>query len=536
MRYLNPKQPKQAFQFLLNSPYVVDKTGILSTLAPFINVENRFVCVTRPRRFGKTVNANIIACFLARGLDATGLFEGTIVSHDSQAMQHLGNHDVIYLDFSQMPASCETYADYIGSFSQGIVDDLRMTWPQARLPEGIGVVQAFEELYIQLDTSFVFVIDEWDSMFFNLKFTQDDQQSFLMFLKQLLKGKPYVELAYMTGILPIAKHSTGSELNMFVEYSAADDPKFERFFGFTEDEVRGLCKVHEQRVSSPRVTYDGLAFWYDGYLNDDGGRRFNPRSVVLALADDALKSYWTDSGPYDEIYYYIEHDVAAVRDDVVRLVAGEKVSVRLVGYAASAMSLTTKDEIFSAMVVYGFLTYHDGYVSIPNHELMLQFERVLGKEKMGYVARLAQRSEEMLAATLHGDTPVMCEIIQAAHDQEVPLLRYANESDLAALVNLVYLAARDRYDVRREEPCGRGIADVAFVPRDSVDPTTPPFIVELKAGGTVEEALGQIKARGYAARFRDGLLGTVSPQPPLAVAIVWDPKNKVHDCAVERLG
>ena len=305
MRYLNSKQPKQAFQFLLNSPYVVDKTGILSTLAPFINVENRFVCVTRPRRFGKTVNANIIACFLTRGLDATGLFEGTVVSHDSQAMRHLGNHDVIYLDFSQMPASCETYADYIGSFSQGIVDDLRTTWPQARLPEGIGVVQAFEELYIQLDKSFVFVIDEWDSMFFNLKFTQDDQQSFLMFLKQLLKGKPYVELAYMTGILPIAKHSTGSELNMFVEYSAADDPRFERFFGFTEDEVRGLCKVHEQRVSSPRVTYDGLAFWYDGYLNDDGGRRFNPRSVVLALADDALKSYWTDSGPYDEIYYYM---------------------------------------------------------------------------------------------------------------------------------------------------------------------------------------------------------------------------------------
>lgn len=535
MRYLNPKQPKQAFQFLLNSPYVVDKTGILSTLVPFINVENRFVCVTRPRRFGKTVNANIIACFLARGLDAGGLFEKSNVALDPAAMRHLGNHDVIYLDFSQLPSPCESYEDYIGGFSRGIVADLRAAWPEAQLPEDIGVPQAFEELNIQLGKSFVFVVDEWDSMFFNPLFNQADQQAFLMFLKQLLKGKAYVELAYMTGILPIAKHSAGSELNMFVEYSAADDPKFDGFFGFTDDEVRALCEVHERRVSDPRVTYDGLAFWYDGYLNDDGGRRFNPRSVVLALNDDALKSYWTDSGPYDEIYYYIEHDVAAVRDDVVRLVAGEKVPVRLVGYAASAMSLTTKDEIFSAMVVYGFLTYHDGCVSIPNHELMLQFERVLGKEKMGYVARLAQRSDEMLMATLHGDVATMTEIIQAAHDQEVPLLRYANESDLAALVNLVYLAARDHYDVRREEPCGHGIADVAFIPREPANPATPPFVVELKAGGTVDEALEQIKTRDYVARFRDGLLGTASCQPPLAVAIVWSPKDKTHACAVERL-
>lgn len=154
------------------------------------------------------------------------------------------------------------------------------------------------------------------------------------------------------------------------------------------------------------------------------------------------------------------------------------------------MSLTTKDEIFSAMVVYGFLTYHRGCVSIPNHELMLQFERVLDKECMGYVARLARRSEEMLAATLCGDTDTMADIIQAAHDQEVPLLRYANESD--ALVNLVYLAARDRYDVRREEPCGHGVADVAFIPRHADDATTPPFVVELKSGGTVDQALGQI--------------------------------------------
>lgn len=535
MRYLNSERTKRAFGYLLNSPYVVDKTGIVSTLVPFIGVENRFVCVTRPRRFGKTVNANIIACFLTRGLDAAAMFEGLEASHDPCAMVHQGAHDVIYLDLSELPDYCESYGDYIAHLSRGVVADLRAAYPEVEFPPDAGITEALGEVFTQTGRGFVFVMDEWDSMFFNPLFSPEDQRSYLMFLKQLLKSKPYVELAYMTGILPIAKHSTGSELNMFDEYSAADDPLFERYFGFTEDEVHRLCAIHAARVPKPRVDYEGLKYWYDGYLNDDDERRFNPRSVALALSRDHLKSYWTESGPYDEIYYYIRNDVASVRDDLVRMVAGEPVEAQMRNYAASSMSLTTKDEIFSAMVVYGFLTYHDGCVSIPNHELMLKFQEVLAKEEMGYVARLARRSKEMLEATLRGDTDTMVEVIQAAHDQEVPLLRYAYEADLAALVNLVYLAARDRYWVRREEPAGRGVADVAFIPKDPHDRRYPPFVVELKCGGSTEEALGQIRERGYARLFADGLMGEKPSLPPLAVAIVWDSKNKVHAVAVEEL-
>lgn len=199
------------------------------------------------------------------------------------------------------------------------------------------------------------------------------------------------------------------------------------------------------------------------------------------------------------------------------------------------MSLTTKDEIFSAMVVYGFLTYRGGCVSIPNHELMLKFQEVLVKEEMGYVARLARRSKEMLEATLCGDTDTMVGVIQAAHDQKVPLLRYAYEADLAALVNLVYLSAQDRYWVRREEPAGRGVADVAFIPKDPHDRRCPPFVVELKCDGSVEEALSQICERGYTRLFADDLVEEKPSQPPLAVAIVWDSKNKVHAAAVDEL-
>lgn len=298
-------------------------------------------------------------------------------------MAHLGAHNVIYIDFSELPDMYGGFGDYLDAIRSGVVDDLREQYPQVGIAPGPELIDALMSVYNATHDRFVFVMDEWDSMFFNPLFSSEDQRAYLMFLKQLLKSKPYVELAYMTGILPIAKHSTGFELNMFTEYSAADDPKFERYFGFTEEEVRRLCAIHEACVPKPRVDYAGLKYWYDDYLNDDDERRFNPRSVALALSDDRLKSYWTESGPYDEIYYYVRNDVASVRDDLVRMVAGEPVEAQMCNYAASSMSLTTKDEIFSAMVVYGFLTHRDGYVSIPNHELMLKFQEVLSKEEMG---------------------------------------------------------------------------------------------------------------------------------------------------------
>ena len=243
--------------------------------------------------------------------------------------------------------------------------------PEAGVEPRIGLFAAHECVYDVTKAQFCFIMDEWDSLFFNPLFTEDGQRSFLMLLKQLLKTKPYVELSHMAGILSIAKHSTGSELNMFVEYGAVEDLRYDRFFGFTQD-VCELCARHLACTPDARVGYEGLEHWYDGYLTEDGERRFNPRSVVLALIDDSLRSCWTESGPYDEIHCYVRNNIAAVRDDLVRMAAGEPERAEMENYAASSMSLSTKDEIFSAMVVYGFLTYYDGCVSIPNHVLMLK--------------------------------------------------------------------------------------------------------------------------------------------------------------------
>ncbi len=548
MRYINSFESKTLFQRMKRSDYFVDKSELVSAVVSSMGIENCYLCLTRPRRFGKSTNARMLACFLSRGLDAGDLFNDLKIAKDKEVMQHFGCHDVIYIDFSLLPQKCENYQDYITFITDGIISDIRELYPEVEFLENqADVFDALSRVFAKTGKRFTFVMDEWDSMFFNDKFCEADQKEFLMFLKQLLKGRAYVELAYMTGILPIAKHSTGSELNMFTEFSAAEDPRFDDYFGFTEDEVRALCKVHKTRLNnlgkSPKIDYDDLKFWYDGYFAVDGTSRFNPRSVVLALGDDCLRSYWTESGPYDEIYYYVQHNIDDVRDDLARMVAGEKVRAKMRNYAASSMTLNTKDEIFSAMTVYGFLTYYNGCVSIPNHELMLKFQDVMEKKDMQYVAKLAKRSEETLAATLRGDEDMVAEVVQAAHDQEIPLFRYAYEADLAALINLVYLSARDRYFVKREQPAGKGVADIAFVPMHPEDAALTPFIVELKVAQDFENAkeaalraIEQIKEKNYISTFKDALTnGQTYANEPLAVAISWDPKSKDHACKIEQL-
>jgi hypothetical protein len=307
------------------------------------------------------------------------------------------------------------------------------------------------------------------------------------------------------------------------------------YFGFTESEVDDLYNRFLKHQRFPLVDRNGLRKWYDGYHTKSGERVYNPRSVVLALTNNNLGNYWTSAGPYDEIYYYINHNVDAVREALAQMIAGIPVPAKVSEYAATSMELTTKDEIFSAMIVYGFLSYDHGYVSIPNKELMDKFRDMLMKENtLGYIHQLAKVSQKMLYATLHGDTETMVQILEYAHNTESPLLSYNNESDLTTLVNLVYLQARDTYRMEREDKAGTGYVDFIFYPE--VDQHADGIILELKVNHTAEEALEQIKKRKYALKF-EGRLGETSKYTGriLGVGIAYHKDTKVHECKVEVL-
>ncbi len=532
--FFNSKGPYADYCETVSDPYFVDKSMLIQELIPALGKKNRFFCITRPRRFGKSVMANMVAAFFGKSVDSSSLFAQLEIAGHEKYREHLNQHNVIYIDFSRMPENCDSYQSYINRIQNGLKEDLIQEYPDITLDPAKAVWDNLQQLFEKKGEKFIFVMDEWDAIFHKSFVRNEEKEKFLEFLRNLLKGQVYAELAYMTGVLPIAKYSSGSELNMFLEYDMATRKKFSEYFGFLDTEVDVLFKIYEQKTEKPEITREELCNWYDGYCTATGKRLYNPRSVVCALTDNELSNYWTSSGPYDEIFYYIRNNIKDIRKDLAFMAAGERIGIMLQGYAALETELETKNQIYSAMVVYGLLTYQDGAVFIPNKELMDKYnELLITNDSLGYIHRLAKVSEKMLAATLSGDTEAMVDILKFAHDTESPILTYSNETELSAVVNLVYLAARDRYRVEREDKAGEGFVDFIFYPERRDDAG---IILELKVDSTPDEAIRQIRNKGYLLRFQGKLAEKEKYRGRiLAVGISYDKKTKIHSCKIEVL-
>lgn len=536
--YLNSITPYTLYKSESLSPYFVDKTLMLRELFPYVSAGNRHICITRPRRFGKTIMANMISSFFQKASDSSDVFDSLAISQVDDYRRYKNQYNVIRIDFSKMPRNCDSYTQYIERIEALLIEDVKDAFPQVKINEADAVGDILESIFVQCGEKFIFVLDEWDFIFHRDFINEIDKEKYVAFLSNLLKDRPYVVLSYMTGILPIAKYSSGSELNMFAEFTMVNSPMFGEYFGFTDDEVDDLYRRYivecDRQHKEKSVTRKGLRDWYNGYYTKSGERVYNPRSVVFALQFNNLANYWTSSGPYDEIYYYIRNNISDVRDDLALMISGESVTAKIQEYAATSMNLSTRDEIYSAMVVYGFLSYLNGKVCIPNRELMEKFDELLVKnESLGYVYRLAKESEKMLKATLAGDTLTMERILEFAHNTEVPLLSYNHETELSAIVNLVYLAARDSYRVEREDKAGTGYVDFIFYPYDT---TADCIILELKVDHTPDEAIAQIIDKKYALKFMPKLAGQkIYTGRILAVGIGYWKESKKHSCKVEEI-
>lgn len=532
--YLNSKMPYDMYKKITLNPYFVDKTLLLDEIIPSFDSINCYCCVTRPRRFGKTIMANMIGAFFGKTDRKDRIFDQLAVSENAGYQSHLNRHDVIYIDFSRAPKGCRNYEQYITRIEQGIMRDLIAAYKDCDIRPEDSVWDALQNIYEKTDHKFLFVLDEWDAVFHMPFILKENQQEYLMFLKWMLKDQSYVEFVYMTGVLPIAKYSSGSELNMFTEYDMTTSEKFSGYFGFSDREVDRLYEIYQKKTAFPKFSRDELRVWYDGYYTATGMRLYNPRSVVLALTDNQLRNYWTSSGPYDELFYYIRNNVESVKDDLILMVSGERVSTDIGQFSAVSMEINSREQIYSAMVIYGLLTYENGEVLIPNKELMDKYnELFVSRDSLGAVYHLARKSEQMLKATIEGDTKTMGEILQFAHNTESPVLSYNNETELSAVVNLCYLSARNKYWVEREDKAGKGFADFIFYPKRKSDDC---IILELKVDSTPEEAIAQIKSKDYMLRFREKLgeeqryTGRI-----LAVGISYSKETKEHSCRIEVL-
>ncbi len=516
--YLNTNKPLENYKNLYRSKYFVDKSLLIEKLSEVIETSDKYICVTRPRRFGKSSVADMVGAYYSKAVDSKEIFDTLNIGKTANYEEHLNKYNVISISFNKLSDRGNAYTDYIGMIKTSIINDIVEQYPEIS-PEKYFTIS---DMINDTNDKFIFIFDEWDYIFTNNLF-EENQNDFLEFLRNLLKDQPYVSLAYMTGVLPIKKYSSGSALNMFDEFTFLKDRTFDEYFGFTEDEVIKLCDKNKN------ISFKELENWYNGYLTAKGIKVYNPRSVVKALQNNYCESYWTNTGSMDEVAEYLKYNTLEIRDDVIEMVSGGEIDIIIdEEFRAGQEKPRIKEEIYSAMIVLGFLSYSDGYLRIPNKELMKEFEKALRDKAFGYVSEIIENSKIMLKATVKGDTKTVESILHGIHNSEIPILQYNDENSLSCVLTLAYLSARDTYRVEREEKTGKGYADFTFHPRRKND---VPFIVELKKDELPEVAINQVREKEYVEKLK----GENEDKKVLAVAICYDSKSKEHRCKIEEI-
>ena len=516
--YLNTNKPLINYMNLYRSKYFVDKSSMIEKLNEVIETSDKYICITRPRRFGKSSVIDMLGSYYSIAVDSKDVFDNLKISSFPSYTEHLNKYNVINISFNDLSERGNTYEDYIEMIRTSITKDIVEKYPHIN-PENYFNISS---MIRDTNDKFIFLLDEWDYIFNNSLF-EENQNNFLEFLRNLLKDQPYVALCYMTGVLPIKKYSSGSALNMFDEFTFLKDRKFGRYFGFTEEEVIDLCRKNNE------IKFEHLQTWYNGYLTAKGLKIYNPRSVVKALQNDFCESYWTNTGAMDEVAKYLKYNTLEIRDDVIEMISGGEIDLIIdEEFRAGQREPKTKEEIYSAMIVLGFLSYHDGYLKIPNKELMKEFEKTLRDKSFGYVSQIIENSRKMLKATVNGDTATVESILHDIHNSEIPILQYNDENSLSCVLTLAYLSARDTYRIEREEKTGKGYADFTFHPRRKNDTA---FIVELKKDENVDVAINQIKSKEYVQKFKE----ENQHKKVLAVAICYNSREKEHCCKIEEI-
>lgn len=517
--FLNRSNSGEGFRELLNGKLFVDKTMLIREMNERLSTKEKWVCVSRARRFGKTMALEMLAAYYTKGLYPAHLFEGLKIEKDPTFFRHLNNHNVIMINFNEYFNKSTPVEKGIERMSQFLIRDLKNAYP--------GVIEKETDAALCLDmvcqvkgARFIFLIDEWDSIFRERRGETQEHERFLDFLRTLFKDKSYVELVYITGILPVKKYNTGSALNMFHEFTMLEPKRLAPYFGFSEQEVRNLCQKQS------KLSFDELKEWYDGYYMGDAGAVFNPRSVTEALSEGKCYDYWNRTGGFFELEEYITKDFDGMGETIVALMADERVSVNVLGFSNDLDSFQDRDEVITALIHMGYLTYVDEQVRIPNKEIKEEFANTVKKLSWGTVSYLLRQSRKLLDATKRGDEELVARLLEVVHDDMQEFKEYNNEHTLKCVIHLAYYAAQDEYELRFEAPSGKGFADCIMIPRQK---SAPGIILELKYNKSAEEALAQIQERHY-----ERILEKITSEC-LLVGINYDKKTKKHECRMKRL-
>ena len=545
--YLNPG--KMSYQMAVNSEIFVDKTEMILYLNSVVNTSQRFVCVSRPRRFGKTMAADMLCAYYGRDAGSRELFEKCKVSGDRDDGlpwdAYLGEFNVIRIVMTDFMEGASSIEDMLAYLTEEVTMELCEAYPDIHYGSRVNVRTVMNKIYGKYKTQFVVVIDEWDAIFREHKYDKEGQKEYLDFLRDWLKDKEYIALAYMTGILPIKKYGKHSALNMFWEYSMTEPQQLAPYVGFTAEEVREECMKRS-------LNYGAFQEWYDGYrlsnrvsegLSEKGAvvdinlfreyEVYSPFSVVRAMISKQIGNYWNQTETYEALKQYVDFNFDGLKEDVAVLMDGGRVTVDITGYLNDMTSFNGKDDILTMFIHLGYLGYDrdSKEVFIPNKEVLQVFKASTKSRDWTVTFRALSNSRKLLEATWACDEETVGELIEAAHDR-AGNRTYNSEAGLSYAIQLAYYAAQDEYTIIPELDTGKGYADLAFIPKK---PDRPALLIELKYEHDADTAIGQIHRQRYPDRL-EHYKGNL-----ILVGISYDReiKNdevlfKHHSCKIER--
>ena len=522
--FLNPDN--SAFQAVLNAKIYVDKSGLLNYTNSVLASTDAFICNSRPRRFGKSITANMLTAYYSKGCDSEKMFSELEISEAEDFKKHLNKYDVIHLDIQWCMEPAGGPERIVYYISEKTIQELREYYPNVLKESTTSLPEALAMINAETGNKFIIIIDEWDVLIRDEAANQKVQEEYINFLRGMFKGTEptkYIQLAYLTGILPIKREKTQSALNNFDEFTMLSPSILAKYIGFTEDEVQKLAEEYHQN-------FEEVKRWYDGYLLKDY-QVYNPRAVISLMQKGEFKSYWSETASYEAIVPLINMDYDGLKTAIIEMLSGAAVKVNTATFKNDILNIQSKDDVLTYMIHLGYLGYDQTrkMAFVPNEEIRQELTIAVESKAWSEMLGFWKESENLLDATLNMDEDTVARQLEKIHGEYVSIIQYHNENSLSSVLTIAYLSTMQYYfKPIRELPAGRGFADFVFLPKPEYRGDYPALVVELKWNKKVQTAMQQIKERKYPLSILN-YTGNI-----LLVGINYDKDNKEHQCLIEK--
>lgn len=435
-RFVNPDS--SAFQVALNSKIYVDKTGLISYTNSVLDTTNAYICNSRPRRFGKSYAANMLAAYYSKGTDSEKMFSGLAISRSIDFKKHLNQYDVIHIDIQWFLANCNDANKVVAFITKSVLDELRDLYPEVLTQDTGTIPDALSRVKERTGQKFVVIIDEWDVIIRDGAIIENVQDEYLNFLRGMFKGvepTKYIQLAYLTGILPIKKERAQSAVNNLDEFTMLQADELAPYIGFTENEVKGLCEKYNR-------DFDKVKKWYDGYLLD-GYQVYNPKAVVSVMTKGRFRSYWSETGSYEVVVPLICMNYDGLRNAIIEMLSGSEVKVDTATFKNDPAKIQNRDDVITYLIHLGYLGYNEDSESafVPNEEIRQELITAVRSSNWDELIAFQQESRKLLTATLSMDEKQVAAEIDKFHSQYASMIQYNDENSLSSIITIAYLGA-----------------------------------------------------------------------------------------------